>query len=114
MTRRTELEELNLSLVLVHQAQQTLALESRWVLGCQTLQGQQLLTLKSSDAGSRYLHVSGDVEFIEVAATQLHPLPALMQARKTWPAVKALVEYQGQLLVLLDVLLLDEQALATG
>jgi|AntRauTorckE6833_2_1112554.scaffolds.fasta_scaffold07185_3 hypothetical protein len=133
----SRLEQLNLPLVLVHQGQQTLALESRWVLGCHAFRSsqtairiveaahlwsqpstaaqsrQQLMALKTS-TGAWYLRFCGEVEFIELPARQLYALPDLMQARKTWPAVKALVEYQGELLVLLDALLLEQQALAVG
>ncbi|MDR9469156.1 hypothetical protein [Marinospirillum sp.] len=135
MTGERDLQQLSLPLVLLHQGRQTLALESRWVLGCHAFRSseaatgvvdaarlwpqpptpsqQQLMTLKTP-SGGWYLRFHGEVEFVELPATQLHALPELMQARKTWPAVKALVEYQGQLLVLLDALSLEQQALAVS
>ncbi|MDR5898497.1 hypothetical protein QC823_05780 [Halomonas vilamensis] len=107
MITRPDLNQLSLPLVLIYQSQHILALESRWVLGCHAFNGGQRMTLQNA-AGIRYLHFCGDVEFIELPAPQLHPLPALMFARKTWSAVKALVEYRGQFFVLLDALLLEE------
>ncbi|MYL24441.1 hypothetical protein GLV89_11710 [Halomonas alkaliantarctica] len=107
MSGQPDLNQFRLPLVLVHQRRRSWALESRWVLGCHTVNGQQRLTLKGP-GHDRYVAFNGEVEFIELPAAKLHPLPALMQARKTFPAIKALVEHQDQLLVLLDALLLDE------
>ena len=113
MSGQTDLNQLRLPLVLVHQRQQTLALESCWVLGCHTVNDKQRLTLQST-GDNRYVDFRGEVEFVELPAVKLHPLPALMQSRKTCPAIKALIEHQEQLLVLLDALLLDEHTLMNG
>ncbi|SFB87855.1 hypothetical protein SAMN05660443_0682 [Marinospirillum celere] len=138
MKSPAELDRLQLSLVVVHLAHLSLVLDATWVAGCQTLKqasdlpatavpaaalwpiGEQsreslrLLTLKTPEGGSWQLAFYGQLEFIQLPAQDLHPLPALMQRRKTWPAVKALISHQGCLRVLLDVPTLQQQALEAG
>jgi len=136
MTTAAELEQLLLPLVILHQQGQSLVLESSRVVGCrlqssadddhtgnqvvdaaslwpQPIRPQtgrwQLLTLKGRQDYWQ-LRFQGEVELTELPAPCLYPLPVLMEARKTWPAVKALVAYQQQLLVLLDALKLEDQA----
>ncbi|WP_162299660.1 hypothetical protein [Marinospirillum perlucidum] len=119
-------DELDISLVLLHQGQQTLVLEASQVVACQPLREMSNLPLlKFSDIspGSLaretrntpslkltlrgesdvwQLQFPGGVEFIELKASCLHPLPPLMQKRRCWPAIKALIEYQGRILLLVD------------
>lgn len=129
---------MKLSLVGLHQPGLSFFVEAGQVAACQTLRQDQvpptavpasalwqeqqmplpqdqlrLLTLKTG-SGSWQLAFYGQIEFIELHAEALFPLPALMEARKTWPAIKALVKDKQQLKVLLDASELYQQALAAG
>lgn len=51
----------------------------------------------------------GQLHLIEIQTNQLHPLPALMQARSCTPLLRALVEHEGAVLALLSARRLAEQ-----
>lgn len=48
------------------------------------------------------LGIQGEVELLEVAAGQIHPLPPLLVVRSTFPPLRALAFEAGRLLLLLD------------
>lgn len=124
------LQGLRLKLVLLAQGGRMLALESRLVRGCrqQPPQPQRtdtpviqldqfadvdtghtpplLLELKQ-DAGPVVGLWSGTADLIEVPATAIAPLPPSIATRKLWPALKALVIMDDQVVPLLDVSMLS-------
>jgi len=137
MRSLAELEAEPLSLVLLHQGNQPWALPASEVIDCRldalashssqqartfdaaalcphplstSSKPWQLLTLKGRKLPWQ-LRFQGEVEFAEVRSQALHPLPSILERRKTWPAVKALLTYQQGLCVLLDAYLLEDQAL---
>lgn len=70
----------------------------------------QLLTFKGRQLPWQ-LSFQGELELIETPLDAIYPLPDLLEQRKTWPAIKALVMHHQDLRVLLDPLLLEVQAL---
>lgn len=56
------------------------------------------------------LVIQGDAELVELPAEQIHPLPPLLKARLTFPALQAVAWYQQRLVSLLDARVLLKQA----
>lgn len=72
----------------------------------------QWLALQSTSGVIWQLALPAPAELIELSATSIYPLPLMLQARRLLPALQALACYQGELVALLNVDVL--QAMSEG